>query len=410
MIIILFFIYFGLSSPIPEFTLEAPYTTLIKNWKKIGKTNVINDTIIELTPDTQSVSGLIVSRKRIPIKSFKMEITLQMTSNKEGKHADGIALWFTQSPLKTGKAFGASNKWKGISVIFDTFQNGKMEVPTAQMIMNFNNKEYKGETDGIDIMSKSCYFGSYRGNPFTVYFEYNHDTHEINLDLQQQGKEKVNCFKGAVFKMDIGQYFGISASNGDLSDSHRLISVKMTDPKIKIPKRKEYKTKEPETEELKLEPIVNTFNKEELNKQCNDNEKCKIIKVYTTLGNISDELALNIKLAKERNEVLNKIYERMEKTSKSVTYLRSSATVLKTIHDIQDDEADKVSDFFTSIGDLMDKITTLGHSFYSSNNQYEKVISLTLNDYFIFTLQLILFIGVLFYTLLLYSNNRNRVI
>ncbi|ELP86561.1 vesicular mannose-binding lectin, putative [Entamoeba invadens IP1] len=410
MFLLVFFTSIVSSSYIQEFTLEAPFDTYSKYWKSYGDV-VMNESVIEITPDKANTRGLIVSKKRISMKSFKIEMKLLMTSSiKNTNHSNGIAFWFTQTPLKLGNAFGAEEKWQGLSIIFDTFKNGKLDVPTAQMIMNYNNKHYKGENDGIDISSKSCYFGDYRETPFTATFEYKASTFEVSLDLQQDGKDVINCFKNAVYKINIGQYFGISASSGNDSDSHQLLDLKFTDTSIRSPKKKRVTVEEPKLDTLNLEKINKAFTQPELEERCKDthNEKCYITALYETLGSIKDEVLLNLKLEKEKNTVLLKILKAMEKTSKSPTDINSAAKSLELIHNLQDSQAETFSDFFTTIGDLLQRIQDLATTFYSSSLPI-KTMNLTEMDYFIFILQFSLLATLLIYSFTKYTG-KNRVI
>lgn len=406
-----YFVILAISSAavLQEFSVDAPFQTLRKYWRTSGNVQVQNDTFIELTNErVPNSSGLLISKKRIPIKSFKLEATLQMSSTTGSSHGDGMAIWITQAPLQSGKAFGGASKWKGAAIIFDTYKNGKMAVPSAQVLLNFDNKEYKIEDDGAGLVTKSCFLGDLRGKPFTVFFEYDERTYEISLDIQQEGQERKTCFKNTAFRMKVGQYLGISASNSDVTDTHMVKSIKLIDTSIKRTKKK-YSPKEPVGEELKLGALENKYTKEELEEACKGVPRCELTMMYKTLGSIADELSLNLKLANARKESISKIYKLMEKTSQSVTYPSSAAKVLEEIHDIQDDAADKVSDVFTSIGDFMDKIEQLAGTYFSSANK-PRNSNLTMFDTILFITQAVVIIVLVLLIRKLHSTNNNNAV
>ncbi|KAL7722916.1 Vesicular mannose-binding lectin [Entamoeba marina] len=334
-----------------EFTLISPYETINKKL------------------------GFLTSKKRIPINSWELEVKMVMNSSDVNKlHGEGMAIWITDSQIKSGSAFGAANKWKGLALIFDTFKNADKDIPSAQIIMNYNNKVYNGENDGIDIVSKSCFLGNLRSTPFTAYLKYQHDVRELSLDIQQEGKERVPCFKNAVYKVNLGQYLSVSAQTGEVSDAHQLLELKVNDISEKLPKKKKYTPHEPVTEEISFDALALQFTSEELLNTCNTEEegteahqKCVLGNLYTTLGEVSNEISLNLKLAKQKKETINHIYRSLEQVAESVTIPSSAAVILKQIHDLQDHQAEELSNTFTSTADLMERYKEIISAFSDTN-------------------------------------------
>lgn len=57
--------------------------------------------------------------------------------------ADGLALWFTEQKGVEGPVFGSSDMWKGLAVIFDTFDNdNKHNNPYIMAMVNDGTKLY----------------------------------------------------------------------------------------------------------------------------------------------------------------------------------------------------------------------------------------------------------------------------
>jgi hypothetical protein len=75
----------------------------------------------------------------------------------------------------------------------------------------------------------------------------------------------------------------------------------------------------------------------EIEKECGPtDEKCKIIRIYSLIGMLSDEIALNLKFAKENNDRLNGMYRSIERAARSNLNDKSTSHVLEKLHKSQD--------------------------------------------------------------------------
>ena len=71
--------------------------------------------------------------------------------------ADGLAFWYVQNPKPNGPIFGSSDEWKGLAVIFDTFDNDRQgNNPYISVYNNDGTWKYDPNTDGSDHELGGC--------------------------------------------------------------------------------------------------------------------------------------------------------------------------------------------------------------------------------------------------------------
>ena len=356
-----------LSSPLKEFTIESPYSSLTENYEIYGDT-VSTMEYVEITSDEPFSSGLLISKRRIPISSFRIELTLQMThdySEKQNKdpqkqflkkafhrdgHGDGIAIWITHEPPEFENQYHIPKSFKGMTIMMNTKKHSSEEIPSLGVINHIKALNYT-EKKGYGLFDKQCFHGSLHGKPFQVIIEYDEAYSEVKVDIVQNGKER-NCFKNYVYPISLGQYLTISAGTSDVHDSHRILDLKIVDLKSKVEKKE--LICHHNHEKIELESLKDLIDLREIENECGMNdEKCKIVRIYSLLGMLSDEIALNLKFATENNNNLNAMYKAIERTVKSSADEKSTSHILEMMHKSQDSLADDTSELFTSIGDLL---------------------------------------------------------
>ena len=56
-------------------------------------------------------------------------------------------VWFVEEPAQSGDVYGYMNKWKGLGVVFDSFDNdGKRNNPYISVVVNDGEMEYDHAT------------------------------------------------------------------------------------------------------------------------------------------------------------------------------------------------------------------------------------------------------------------------
>ena len=82
--------------------------------------------------------------------------------------ADGLAFWFTTTKGFEGPVFGSSDRWNGLGIFFDSFDNdNKHNNPYIMSMVNDGTKVYDHQHDGSTQQLAGC-LRDFRNKPFPV--------------------------------------------------------------------------------------------------------------------------------------------------------------------------------------------------------------------------------------------------
>ncbi|KAI9144235.1 legume-like lectin family-domain-containing protein [Paraphysoderma sedebokerense] len=161
-------------------------------------------------------------------ENFRIEFEYKIHGRGISLFGDGFAFWFTQTKGTVGPVLGSNDKWNGLGIIFDTYDNGNhgYTYPYVNGVLNDGTKTYNKDTDGKELSIGGCE-ADIRDRPFTTrarikYFKGKY----ISLELNTKGwDEWVECFKVPNVKLPDTGYMGFSAETGGLSDNHDIITI-----------------------------------------------------------------------------------------------------------------------------------------------------------------------------------------
>jgi len=212
-------------NPHPSHSFRPPYSTGrvgIRGWNYGGDVTIYQD-FVRLTQDAQSKIGYIWNRNALTFNDW--EATLSVKIDGKGRlGGDGIAFWYAAQSNTVGKAFGAPEKWKGLGVFIDTFDNdNKHDNPLISVIVNDGTMVYNPQTDGQDLQIGGCRaaFRKTSGSP-SLRVTYRGSIKELKVQYDLTGSNKwQDCFTGSV-DLPTGYYLGISAATGGVSDNHDI--------------------------------------------------------------------------------------------------------------------------------------------------------------------------------------------
>jgi len=159
-------------------------------------------------------------------------------SGRKAYGGDGFAFWFTEQKSLMGHVFGSADYWKGLAIIFDTYNNdGKGESPFIAAIDNDGTQSYDASQDGSDAALASCSMAirnkessariSYIEGLLTLELSLGHELLE-GQSRSSLVKDYKKCFELKV-ELGVDKYFGLSAHTGDVADSHDIFSITTTD-------------------------------------------------------------------------------------------------------------------------------------------------------------------------------------
>ncbi|NWI49519.1 LMAN1 protein, partial [Calyptomena viridis] len=195
---------------------------------------------IRITTSLKSQKGSVWTKNKSIFEYWEVEVTFRVTGR--GRiGADGLAIWFTEEQGLEGPVFGAADKWNGVGIFFDSFDNdGKKNNPGVVVVGNNGKLLYDHQNDGSTQALASCQ-RDFRNKPYPVraritYYQKTL-TVLINNGFTPDKDDYELCVKEDMVLPSQG-YFGISAATGGLADDHDVLSFltfQLTEPGKELP-------------------------------------------------------------------------------------------------------------------------------------------------------------------------------
>ncbi|KAI9267393.1 legume-like lectin family-domain-containing protein [Sporodiniella umbellata] len=194
-----------------------------------GDTIVNTNQHIRLTSNKQSQSGFLWSRLPLAGDNFEVEVEFKVDGSGGHLYGDGFAMWLTKQRMHPGPVFGSVDRFQGLGIFFDTYDNERAHrhsFPYVSAMLNDGTKQYNGDKDGSDTELAGCEADfRQRGIPTRAKFTY-HKGNYIQLELQWKSEDEWDlCFKKHDISLPEHHYLGFSAHTGEVSDNHDIISV-----------------------------------------------------------------------------------------------------------------------------------------------------------------------------------------
>ncbi|CAK1549084.1 unnamed protein product [Leptosia nina] len=213
-----------------KYSFKPPYLAQkdgsVPFWE-YGGNAIASGESVRLAPSLRSQKGAIWSKQPINFDWWEVDVMFKITGR--GRiGADGLAFWYTsQRGDYTGDVFGSSDRWNGLGLIFDSFDNdNKHNNPYIMAVINDGTKNFDHKSDGSTQLLSGC-LRDFRNKPFptrarieyylntlTVYFHNGLTNNEADYEL---------CFRAENVMLPRGGFFGLSAATGGLADDHDVI-------------------------------------------------------------------------------------------------------------------------------------------------------------------------------------------
>ncbi|XP_077296985.1 vesicular integral-membrane protein VIP36 [Arctopsyche grandis] len=216
-----------------EHSLTRPYQgtgTTIPFWDLVGHT-MVTPKQVRITPDEQSRSGAIWNSVACSSRNWELQIEFKIHGKGKDLFGDGLAIWYVRDRMITGPVFGNMDYFTGLAVILDTYSNHNgihnHQHPYISAMVNNGTLHYDHDRDGTHTQVAGCE-GRFRNldRDTHIAVRYENDVLTVSTDLDGKSAWK-ECFSVKGVLLPTGYYFGVSATTGDLSDNHDLLSVKM---------------------------------------------------------------------------------------------------------------------------------------------------------------------------------------
>ena len=132
-----------------EYSFKGPYIAQtdgqVPFWSYHGHA-IAGDENVRLAPSLRSRQGSIWTKKLFDKSGFEIEVVIRISGR--GKiGADGMAIWYTTDGAPSQQEhlpiFGSRDKWNGLGIMLDSFDNNsKGDNPVIMVFNNDGTKTY----------------------------------------------------------------------------------------------------------------------------------------------------------------------------------------------------------------------------------------------------------------------------
>ncbi|KAG5458288.1 MAG: legume-like lectin family-domain-containing protein [Olpidium bornovanus] len=152
---------------------------------------------------------------------------------------EGLAFWYTKDRAQDGPVFGSKDKWDGLGIIFDTYDENAsvsrqkfaltavvnpLNVQISHLPCGHTSASPKAEQPfSLRRDQRRNCFRDYRNlhAPLWVRVSYHDKRLAVDIDIDKKGKSYVLCFEGHDISLPTGYYFGLSALAGKYAGEER---------------------------------------------------------------------------------------------------------------------------------------------------------------------------------------------
>lgn len=182
---------------------------------------------VRVAPSLRSQKGAIWTKQTTNFEWWNVDIVFRVTGR--GRiGADGLAFWYTsEKGSYDGEVFGSSDRWKGLGLFFDSFDNdNNHNNPYIMAVVNDGNMAFDHQNDGASQSLAGC-LRDFRNKPYptrariqyymntlTVWFHNGMTNNEQDIEV---------CLRVENIYLPKEGYFGVSAATGGLADDHDIL-------------------------------------------------------------------------------------------------------------------------------------------------------------------------------------------
>ncbi|ALC43458.1 ergic53 [Drosophila busckii] len=210
-----------------KYSFKPPYLAqkdgTVPFWE-YGGNAIASAESVRVAPSLRSQKGAIWTKSQTSFDWWDVEIVFRVTGR--GRiGADGLAFWYTtEKGDYNGPVFGSSDRWNGLGIMFDSFDNdNKHNNPYISAVLNDGTKQYDHANDGTTQLLSGC-LRDFRNKPFPTRarIEYYNNvlTVLIHNGMSNNNDDYEMCLRADGVHLPKNGYFGISAATGGLADDH----------------------------------------------------------------------------------------------------------------------------------------------------------------------------------------------
>ncbi|KAG1667820.1 Protein ERGIC-53 [Nymphon striatum] len=295
-----------------KYCFKGPYLAQhdgsVPFWEHGGHAQPSEDRV-RITSSLKSQKGSVWCKLPTSFEWWEAEITFRIHQSRKSVE---------------GTIFGSNDRWKGLGIIFDSFDNdGKNNNPFISAVLNDGTKSYDHEKDGTEQQLAGC-LRDYRNKPHPTKAKIEYYNNVLTV-MFHNGLSKEDDFEMCIRQENVylpkAGFFGISAATGALADDHDVL--KFITHSLSISRQTGSEHVIPDTEKEKFSKEYDQFSskleqqKEDYKKQHPD--RIKKEQAYETaeereLRQIYDGQNAIFRLTRELNHKCDEIIGRQERT------------------------------------------------------------------------------------------------
>jgi len=200
---------------------------ILPYWRLEGDAYATTD-FVRVVPDRQSKRGGLWNTMPNHFSNWEMVTKLRISGTSH-MGADGMGMWYVSDPShQTNEFFGYKEKFLGLGVIIDTYDNDKSgKHPKMIGVLNDGSKSFTHSHNDKDHHDNNmelgnCYFGLRNQKPVTLKVTYLNK--HLTVAYENSGT-LTTCFTYDNIFLPPGYFFGITAATGQLADDHDVYAV-----------------------------------------------------------------------------------------------------------------------------------------------------------------------------------------
>ncbi|GAB0092585.1 Protein ERGIC-53 [Sergentomyia squamirostris] len=210
-----------------KYSFKPPYLAqkdgTVPFWE-YGGNAIASAESVRIAPSLRSQKGAIWTKSKTSFDWWDIEIVFRV-SGRGRVGADGLAFWYTtEKGDYNGDVFGSSDRWSGLGIFFDSFDNdNKHNNPYIMAVLNDGTKKFDHQNDGTTQLLSGC-LRDFRNKPFPtrarVEYYNNILTVLFHSGMTNNNEDYEMCLRAENVHLPKNGYFGLSAATGGLADDH----------------------------------------------------------------------------------------------------------------------------------------------------------------------------------------------
>lgn len=220
-----------------EWSASPPFHGgLLPHFSQYGAIDV-HEQSISLGRGQPGQSGALWSKTPCPYTEWSFTTRLSIRGG-EVEGGAGLAFWYTLDGHATGPVLGGPDKWRGLGLLLDTYDDDhRGNNPAILAIMNDGSFEYKPHSDGEGQYFAGCLRNlRNRAHPISLRVSHIRQLLKVEVDDEGEGRNWVVCFEKHGISLPAGSYFGITASTNDHPDEMELLDFSLSSVKVESEK------------------------------------------------------------------------------------------------------------------------------------------------------------------------------